>query len=873
MADYYNVTTNTGDAEIAAAIASNTKLAITHIAFGDGNGSVPTPNKTRTSLIREVHRQAVTKYERHPTNANWIVIETIIPSNVGGFTIREMGVIANGKLISHGSHAPFEKVTDPTGVSEYRIKFTQNIKDGNVVNITLDESLIYASQAWVNENYIPRADIVNNLTTADATKPLSAAQGKVLQDNKLGKTENAVSATKLQTSRTIGGVAFDGTTNIDLPGVNTAGNQNTSGNAATATKLQTSRTIGGVAFDGTTNIDLPGVNIAGNQNTSGNAATATKLNTARKINGVNFDGTADILVPDNWEYIPYGADLNNYTTAGHYFCDQDTVGASVWNSPIAYSFTLSVDQTAGVVQRIVGYLGANAIEYKRTYYSGTWSQWDKVYSSRHLPSKIDLVSTSETNDNSFILKYTDGDKSSFFYDNAAGKHFDAYTSGFFASKKTGSYFGLGASPITKKIKAMTGVVRENGTIDLASSLTLLDNNSTNIMSSISVLSWQADTNEHWSTGIEFKASPNSLAKSSISAFGPPNDVSQLQFVLDSTAPWEKGNGKGIWIDRNEIYSNQKFNMYNGLDVHGDASIANNYVTGSVFCKKYKSDDRFWFTNNNESIGQGINVGNLFVGSGFSNAANTPNQGILSTGMISTQTGFDGVSLSIDNRTLKPFEVSKSGSRPYFVTEGGLINGGVWGSYGDFLSLNTYGDASAGYQNGLFFAKDVKRIVHYQASIDASVWGIGKVLAYVDDNVASATKLQTARTISIGGAVQGSAFFDGSSDISINTSSNHGVIRAYANFNGVSNYFRKNVGIASIENQGSGRYLVTLSNAAPDANYIVQATCSHARNDAGSVILDPTFVQTVNQFRLRCNFGGDNTVGSFAPEFLNILITY
>ncbi len=37
---------------------------------------------------------------------------------------------------------PFEKVADPTGVSEYRLKFTQNIKDGNVVEITLDESLI-----------------------------------------------------------------------------------------------------------------------------------------------------------------------------------------------------------------------------------------------------------------------------------------------------------------------------------------------------------------------------------------------------------------------------------------------------------------------------------------------------------------------------------------------------------------------------------------------------------------------------------------------------------------------------------------------------------------------------------------------------------
>ncbi|WP_423265437.1 tail fiber domain-containing protein [Escherichia coli] len=107
-------------------------------------------------------------------------------------------------------------------------------------------------------------------------------------------TGNADTATKIKTARKIGGVAFDGSADINLPGVNATGNQNTTGNAATATKLQTARTIGGVRFDGTANINLPGVNVAGNQNTSGNAATATKLQTARTINGVSFDGSKNI---------------------------------------------------------------------------------------------------------------------------------------------------------------------------------------------------------------------------------------------------------------------------------------------------------------------------------------------------------------------------------------------------------------------------------------------------------------------------------------------------------------------------------------------------------------------------------------------------
>lgn len=119
-------------------------------------------------------------------------------------------------------------------------------------------------------------------------------------------TGNAATATKLQTARTIGGVSFDGSANISLPGVNVAGTQATTGNAATATALQTARTIGGVSFNGSANINLPGVNTAGNQNTTGNAATATKLATARTINDVAFDGTANITLP-NTDGTPAGA--------------------------------------------------------------------------------------------------------------------------------------------------------------------------------------------------------------------------------------------------------------------------------------------------------------------------------------------------------------------------------------------------------------------------------------------------------------------------------------------------------------------------------------------------------------------------------------
>ena len=86
---------------------------------------------------------------------------------------------------------------------------------------------------------------------------------------------NAATATQFFDSVLVGGVPFNGGSSINLPGVNTEGDQDTTGNAATATQLAASVNIGGVSFNGSTSINLPGVNQAGTQDTSGNAATAT----------------------------------------------------------------------------------------------------------------------------------------------------------------------------------------------------------------------------------------------------------------------------------------------------------------------------------------------------------------------------------------------------------------------------------------------------------------------------------------------------------------------------------------------------------------------------------------------------------------------
>ena len=114
--------------------------------------------------------------------------------------------------------------------------------------------------------------------------------------------------------------------------------------ADTATALANARTIGGVSFDGTANINLPGVNATGNQDTSGNAATATALETARNIHGVSFDGTGNI---DLTEVI------------------QDTVGA-MFSSNTETNITATYQDSDGTIDLVVSASGISNVSEDST---------------------------------------------------------------------------------------------------------------------------------------------------------------------------------------------------------------------------------------------------------------------------------------------------------------------------------------------------------------------------------------------------------------------------------------------------------------------------------------------------------------------------
>lgn len=175
------------------------------------------------------------------------------------------------------------------------------------------------------------------------------------------------------------------------------------GNASTATKLQTARRIGGVAFDGSGDVNLPGVNQQGNQNTTGNAATATKLQTARNINGVKFDGSGDI-------------NINTLVGRGRVTAltgsNKGTPGIQmyeVYNNgyPTAYGNLLHLGgaNALGEGELLIGWSGTSGahapvfIRSRRDTSDAPWSDWAQVYTARDSIPGVNATGNQDTTGN------------------------------------------------------------------------------------------------------------------------------------------------------------------------------------------------------------------------------------------------------------------------------------------------------------------------------------------------------------------------------------------------------------------------------------------------------------------------------------------
>lgn len=202
---------------------------------------------------------------------------------------------------------------DMTSVNSSILPDTDGIY--NIGSITSSWNNVYTQNVYMGASKVATESYVTDrLTNLVNGAPVALDTLKEIADQ-LASDESAASALvttvsgKQATITTIGLLKGTGSGLIaqaiaDTDYVTPSGS--ITGNAATATKLASAVNIGGVSFDGSSAINLPGVNTAGNQNTSGssasctgNSATATKLQTTRTINGANFDGSANIVVTAN----------------------------------------------------------------------------------------------------------------------------------------------------------------------------------------------------------------------------------------------------------------------------------------------------------------------------------------------------------------------------------------------------------------------------------------------------------------------------------------------------------------------------------------------------------------------------------------------
>ncbi|HDW3491436.1 TPA: tail fiber protein, partial [Escherichia coli] len=151
---FKTVITDTGAKKLAQAAAPDGKpVRLTHMAVGDGGGTLPTPDSKQTRLVHEVWRHTVNRIILDATHQNRIIAELVIPPETGGFWIREIGVFdEHGDLIAVGNTAESYKpaVAEGSGRAQtFRTILT--VSSTATMALTVDNTMVMATVDYVND--------------------------------------------------------------------------------------------------------------------------------------------------------------------------------------------------------------------------------------------------------------------------------------------------------------------------------------------------------------------------------------------------------------------------------------------------------------------------------------------------------------------------------------------------------------------------------------------------------------------------------------------------------------------------------------------------------------------------------------------------
>ncbi|WP_025802763.1 phage tail protein [Hafnia alvei] len=153
---YKAVLTKIGAAKIAAATAGGTKINLTQMAVGDGGGTLPTPDPAQTKLIAEKHRAALNKVSVDAKHKNYLVAELVIPPEIGGFWMRELGLFDEvGDLIAVSNMAESYKplLSEGSGRAQ-TLRMVVIVSDMDTVNLLIDSSTVLATQEYVDDKLL-----------------------------------------------------------------------------------------------------------------------------------------------------------------------------------------------------------------------------------------------------------------------------------------------------------------------------------------------------------------------------------------------------------------------------------------------------------------------------------------------------------------------------------------------------------------------------------------------------------------------------------------------------------------------------------------------------------------------------------------------
>ncbi|WP_236721586.1 phage tail protein [Edwardsiella piscicida] len=167
---YLALLTNIGAAKLAKAAALGSKVEITQMAVGDGNGVLPTPNPAQTALVHEMRRAPLNMLTVDPANASQIIAEQVIPEDVGGWWIREIGLFdKDGDMIAVANCAETYKPQLQEGSGRVQaIRVILIVSSTEAVTLKIDPAVVLATRQYVDDKVIEVRAYVDSQLEAHA---------------------------------------------------------------------------------------------------------------------------------------------------------------------------------------------------------------------------------------------------------------------------------------------------------------------------------------------------------------------------------------------------------------------------------------------------------------------------------------------------------------------------------------------------------------------------------------------------------------------------------------------------------------------------------------------------------------------------------